>query len=214
MSAMPGAGTLDAMPFADAVDQATGFRHRLGATAIIQTRAALDEQVGVAARRAIFEACGPGVLDDLDPDGMVEARVINALNYEIGAQLGPEAAHAVMKRAGELAGDAFLADRIAKPLQWLLKALPRGLAQRLLMTVIARNAVVFAGQAHIETGSDFISVHDNPICLSQVGYSSCIWHAALFHRVFTILVDPRITIHETECVGWGSEMCKFEIVRV
>lgn len=213
MSAMPDAGTLDARPFADAADGFASGRHTVGPNAIIQTRAALDEIVGMARRRAVFAGAGLGFLFERDPDGMVDARIVNALNYEIAARLDPEAAHAVMKRAGEMTGDYILANRIPEPAQWLLKRLPRPLAQRLLMAAIAKNAWTFAGHARIETGPAFIAIHDNPICLGKVGFSSCIWHAAVFRRLFTTLVDPAITIHETECVGWGGEACRFEIVK-
>lgn len=214
MSAMPDAGTLDARPFADTPgDDVTEGRHTVGPNAVIQTRAALDEIAGVNARRTIFAASGFGFLSERDPDGMVEARIVNALNYEVAAQLDPQTAHAVLRRAGELTGDYILANRIPKPAQGLLKRLPGPLAQRLLMAAIAKNAWTFAGHARIETGPDFIAIHDNPICLGKVGFSSCIWHAAVFRRLFTTLVDPAITIHETECVGWGGEACRFEIVR-
>lgn len=214
MSAMPDAGTLDARPFAGtAGDGMSAGRHTVGPNAIIQTRAALDEIVGIGRRRAIFGTSGHGAFADHDPDGMVEARIVNGLNYEIAARLDPETAHAVMKRAGEMTGDYILANRIPKPAQWLLRRLPRALAQRLLMAAIARNAWTFAGHARIETGPDFIAIHENPICLGKVGFSSCVWHAAVFRRLFTTLVDPAITVHETECVGWGGEACRFEIVR-
>lgn len=214
MSAMPGAGALQAVPFRQAPEMAAGREDKVGPNAIIQTRSALDEIVGIEARGAIFNACGFGLFGERDPDSMVEARIVNALNYEIGARLDAETAHAVMKRAGELTGDYILANRIPRPAQWLLRLFPRALAQRLLMKAIASNAWTFAGKAHVEAGADFIAIHDNPICLGKVGFSSCIWHAAVFRRLFQTLVDPRITIHETECVGWGSETCRFEIVRV
>ena len=214
MSALPGAGTLAAEPFAARLARPADDHHTVGPNAIIQTRAALDELVGVATRRAIFERSGFGWLSDRDPDGMVEARIVNAVNYEVGAQLKPATAHAVMRRAGELTGDYILANRIPKPAQWLLKALPRAVAQRMLLAAIARNGWTFAGGAKIETGADFIAIHDNPICLGKVGFSYCIWHAAVFRRLFEMLVDPSITIHETECMGRAGEACRFEIVKV
>jgi len=137
MSAMPDAGTLDARPFAGtAGDGMSAGRHTVGPNAIIQTLAALDEIVGIGRRRAIFGTSGHGAFADHNPDGMVEARIVNGLNYEIAARLDPETAHAVMKRAGEMTGDYILANRIPKPAQWLLRRLPRALAQRLLMAAI------------------------------------------------------------------------------
>lgn len=186
----------------------------VGPNAIIQTRTALDALVGADKRRAIFDAAGLERFADEDPDAMVEASTVNALNRQIAARLDAETAHAVMKRAGELTGDYILANRIPKAAQWLLKQLPGNIAQRALMAAIARNAWTFAGNARVERGAGFIAIHDNPICLGKAGFSSCIWHAAVFRRLFQTLVDPAITIQETECVGWGSDVCRFEIVRV
>lgn len=185
----------------------------IGPNAIIQTRTALDELAGSGTRRAVFAAAGLERFADTDPDAMVDADIVNALNRQVAAKLNAKTAHAVMKRAGELTGDYILANRIPKAAQWLLKHLPRNLAQPILVAAIARNAWTFAGNARVEKGRDFIAVHDNPICLGKVGFSSCTWHAAVFRRLFQTLVDPAITIRETECVGWGSEMCRFEIVR-
>ncbi|MCR9121481.1 MAG: bacteriochlorophyll 4-vinyl reductase [Phyllobacteriaceae bacterium] len=186
----------------------------VGPNAIIQTRMALRELAGGETCQTIFAAAGLEHFADADPHAMVEADIVNALNRQIAAELDAKTAHAVMKRAGELTGDYILANRIPKAAQWLLKHLPRGIAQRLLLTAIARNAWTFAGNARIEQGPDFIAIHDNPICLGKVGFSSCVWHAAVFRRLFQTLVDPAITIHETECVGWGSDVCRFEIVKV
>jgi divinyl protochlorophyllide a 8-vinyl-reductase len=186
----------------------------VGPNAVIQTRAALDALAGRSARRSIFGAAGLERFADADPDAMIEADTVNALNRQIAAKLDAKTAHAVMKRAGELTGDYILANRIPKAAQWLLKQLPGNIAQRALMAAIARNAWTFAGNARVERGAGFIAIHDNPICLGKAGFSSCIWHAAVFRRLFQTLVDPAITIQETECVGWGSEVCRFEIVRV
>lgn len=187
---------------------------KVGPNAIIQTRTALDELAGSDARRAIFGAAGLERFTDTDPDAMVDAGIVNALNRQIAARLDAKTADAVMKRAGELTGDYILANRIPKAAQWLLKHLPSDVAQRVLLAAIARNAWTFAGNARVDKGPDFIAIHDNPICLGRNGFSSCIWHAAVFRRLFQTLVDPAITIHETECAGRGGRMCRFEIVRV
>lgn len=214
MSAMPDIGMPHDLPFAAPYGLEDRGHHTVGPNAIVQTRAALDELAGAGKRRAVFEASGFGFLSERDADGMVEARIVNALNDEIGRQLDAKTAHAVMRRAGELTGDYILAHRIPRQAQWLLKLVPRAFSQRLLIAAIARNAWTFAGQARVDVGGDFIAIHDNPICLGKVGFSSCIWHAAVFRRLFQTLVDRAISIHETECVGWGSDVCRFEIVRV
>ncbi|WP_306120604.1 MULTISPECIES: bacteriochlorophyll 4-vinyl reductase [unclassified Roseitalea] len=214
MSAMPDAGTLDARPFAEPAGAGVSAgRHTVGPNAIIQTRAALDQIAGAGARQAILAAAGLASLSERDPDGMVEADIVNALNGEIAARLDAATAAAVMERAGALTGDYILANRIPGAAKRLLALLPAPLARRMLIRAIAGNAWTFAGQAQIDTGADFIAINANPLCLGRSGFSSCIWHVAVFRRLFTALVDPAMTIHETECVGHGGEACRFGIVK-
>lgn len=191
--------------------QADLAAHRVGPNAIIQTREALDEFCGTAKRTAIFEQAGLGTLADDRLRDLVDVGQVNALNQAIGQRLRPQVAHAVLRRAGELTGAYVLENRIPKPAHRLLKALPRAIAQRLLMKAIARNAWTFAGQARVETGADWILIHANPICQGPLGFSRCEWHMAVFSRLFETLVDPRIRICETHCIGQGSEGCRFTV---
>ena len=185
--------------------------NKVGPNAIIQTRKALNTLCGIARRSAIFEQAGLGALGDDRLCDLVDVGQVNALNQAIGQRLQPPLAHAVLRRAGELTGAYVLENRIPKPAHQLLKALPRAIAQRLLMKAIARNAWTFAGQARVETGADWILIHANPICQGRLGFSCCEWHVAVFSRLFRTLVDPRIRIHETHCNGQGSEGCRFTV---
>ena len=79
------------------------------------------------------------------------------------------------------------------------------------MKAIAKNAWTFAGQAPVETGADWILIHDNPISQGGLGFSRCEWHVAVFSRLFATLVDPGIRVTETHCAGHGSEGCRFTV---
>lgn len=185
--------------------------NKVGPNAIIQTREALDALCGIARRTAIFQHAGLGALGNDGLRDLVDVGHVNGLNQAIGQRLQPPKAHAVLRRAGELTGAYILQNRIPKPAHRLLKALPRAIAQRLLMKAISRNAWTFAGQARVETGADWILIHTNPICQGGLGFSCCEWHVAVFLRLFQTLVDPRIHIYETHCTGQGSEGCRFTI---
>ena len=185
--------------------------NRVGPNAIIQTREALDALCGIARRTAIFRQAGLSALGDHRLRDLVGVGQVNALNQTIGQRLQPLLAHAVLRRAGEMTGAYVLENRIPKPAHQLLKALPRAIAQRLLMKAIARNAWTFAGQARVETGATWILIHANPICQGGLGFSCCEWHVAVFLRLFHTLVDPRIRICETHCTGQGSEGCRFTV---
>ncbi|MGD8956360.1 MAG: bacteriochlorophyll 4-vinyl reductase [Chromatiaceae bacterium] len=184
---------------------------RVGPNAIIQTREALDALCGIARRTAIFEHAGLSGLGDDRLRHLIDVGHVNALNEAIGQRLRPLAAHAVLRCAGELTGAYVLENRIPGPAQRLLKALPGPIAQRLLMKAIAKNAWTFAGQAHVQTGADWILIPANPICQGGRGFSRCEWHVAVFLRLFQTLVGRRVRVSETHCTGRGSEGCRFTV---
>jgi divinyl protochlorophyllide a 8-vinyl-reductase len=185
--------------------------NRVGPNAIIQTREALDALCGIARRTEIFEHARLGALGDYELRDLVDVSQVNALNAAIGQRLQPWLAHAVLRCAGELTGAYVLENRIPRPAHRLLQALPGPIAQRLLMKAIGKNAWTFAGQARVETGADWILIHNNPICQGGLGFSRCEWHVAVFLRLFRTLVGPSIRISETGCAGQGSDGCRFTV---
>lgn len=197
----------------DEVRSGAQVRTRVGPNAILQTRAALDELCGYTKRDEIFDHAGLGWLTDRDLHDMVPAHTVNLLNCAVRDCLSWDRAEAVMARAGTLTADYIIANRIPGAAQKLLAILPERLAVKVLLKAIARNAWTFAGSSSVVVSGRTISIHNNPICLGSLGFDGCIWHCAVFSRLFQRLIDDRIEIRETECFGMGGLACVFEIER-
>jgi divinyl protochlorophyllide a 8-vinyl-reductase len=190
--------------------------HRVGPNAIIQTRDVLDDACGVALRRRILDEAGLRLWQMQDPAGMVSADDVNALNARIAALLPEAQAAAVLDEAGQRTGDYIMAHRIPAVAQIVLRMLPARLSLRLLLKAVTQHAWTFAGSALVTSDADWrghgwIRIEDNPICTARSGFAACIWHEAVFRRLFSTLVSHRIRVRETQCTGRGDGACLFEI---
>jgi divinyl protochlorophyllide a 8-vinyl-reductase len=57
-------------------------------------------------------------------------------------------------------------------------------------------------------------IADNPLVRGEVSQAPlCDWHAAVFRRLYSVLVDPRIEVRETACCACGDAACRFEVRR-
>ncbi|MBS0560426.1 MAG: bacteriochlorophyll 4-vinyl reductase, partial [Proteobacteria bacterium] len=51
----------------------------------------------------------------------------------------------------------------------------------------------------------------NPLCAGEHAEAPlCVWHAAVFRRLFQALVSPRATVQESACAACGAGACRFE----
>jgi divinyl protochlorophyllide a 8-vinyl-reductase len=105
----------------------------------------------------------------------------------------------------------LLAHRIPTAAQAVLRALPARLAQRLLLSLVARHAWTFAGSADFRAepgrparvvfvGSPLARVEDAtaPVCGFYVG---------TFETLFRTLVHPGTRASETTCAATGAPRC-------
>jgi len=90
-----------------------------------------------------------------------------------------------------------------------------GLAMRALSTAIARHAWTFAGSGRFRVlRPGVFEIADNPIIRGERSdVPLCHWHAAVFERLFRVLVDDRLRCVETRCGAMGDDACRFEVVR-
>lgn len=137
------------------------------------------------------------------------ARLHRQLRFE-----EPELAPCLAAEAGRLTADYILANRIPKPVQMLLRVLPARPSAKLLSTAIARHAWTFAGSGRFEVQTPWsFEIIDNPIvCNDHCPHCICHWHAAVFAQLYRVLVHPKCTCHETDCLAMGAgHSCKFEL---
>jgi divinyl protochlorophyllide a 8-vinyl-reductase len=197
---------MQAAPVPAAPFQATGAL--IGPNAILQTVAVLDRMAGRGARdRVMARAAVPM------PDGsaMIPEDQAAAMHRAVRAELAGQG-DAILRAAGLATADYILRHRIPPVAQRIIRALPAPLGARLLASAIARHAWTFAGSGgfRVRHGRPLLfEVTDNP--LRDPDGHPCLWHAAVFERLFRALVWPRATVREVDCIAQGGALCRFEI---
>lgn len=194
---------------------AAGAAGRIGPNAITRVAEVLPPHVGSAATWALFDSVGLVRHLRQPPQDMVDEEEVRQLHGALRAQLGCERAAAVARDAGLRTADYLLAQRIPRPVQAVLKRLPAALAARVLLAAITRHAWTFAGSGHFQAraGSPVVLIiRDNPMCRGvHADAPACDYYAAVFQRLFQVLVHPRSRVHEVACEACGDAECRFEI---
>lgn len=187
----------------------------IGPNALLQLIPVLDRVGGPDLRTRIFARAGvfeiPEGAGGLIPEGPV-ARVHQELRREL-----PDMAPMLAWEAGKRTGDYILINRIPRGAQALLKALPAWAAAPILARAVAKHAWTFAGSGRfsvVSTRPLVFTLADNPVVRGEhADHPLCHWHAAVFERLFTRLVDPRLRCAETACCAMGASACRFELSR-
>lgn len=189
-----------------------GSEGLIGPNAILQLAPVLERAGGRELRDRILALGGVFELPSdagLMPEGPA-ARVHQAMRAEL-----PDLAPGLAWEAGRRTALYILANRIPRPAQLVLKALPAPLAARALKSAIERHAWTFAGSGKFTAISPYIfEIEDNPIVAGEVSdHPLCHWHAAVFETLYRELVDPRLRCTETACCATGAPACRFELTR-
>jgi len=188
-------------------DVPAGHGGRIGPNAVIQTAAALRDLEGAAKTEEVFAAAGLGRYLTAPPGEMVDEREAADLFATLYRLLPRDRADAVAREAGTRTGDYILANRIPKAAQTILRLLPRAIAGRLLLAAIAKHAWTFAGSGHPSRPAAMsLAITDNPVSMPD-----CVWHKAVFTRLFARIVDPRTEVHHGSCCHAGAAACVFTI---
>lgn len=191
---------------------------RIGPNAITRVAEVLPGLLGADGARALFDAAGLAHHFDHPPEHMVSETEVARLHQVLQARLGGAVAGQVARSAGMKTAAYLLARRIPRPVQQLLKLLPARLAARVLLRAIARHAWTFAGSGrfHAEAGAVCVlTIHDNPMCRgvhdASQPHAACGFYAAVFERLFQVLVHPATQATETHCEARGDGVCRFEL---
>lgn len=180
----------------------------IGPNAILQTVAILDRYEGRGARdRVMARAAVPM------PDGaaMIPEGQAAAMHRAVHREL-PDRSEGLLRLAGLATGDYILRHRIPRLAQMLIRAMPAPLAARVLAKAIERHAWTFVGSGafRVTRGRPLVfEVLDNP--LRDPDGHPCVWHAAVFERLFQRLVWPACAVREVECIAAGGALCRFEV---
>ncbi len=188
---------------------------RIGPNAITRLAEVLPALVGSQATHRLFEHAGLGTYLATPPQQMVDETEVTRLHRTMRAEFGPVMAAEAARHAGLRTADYLLANRIPKPVQVLLKLLPAPLAARVLLSAIRRHAWTFAGSGSfiaVAGQPAVLTIHDNPLCKGlSADAPACDFYAAVFERLFRVLVHARATVAETACEACGDAECRFEL---
>ena len=188
----------------------TAAEPRVGPNAITQMIAALQDGPGPEAAERVCEAANLAAYLAHPPTTMIPQGEAIAVHRAAFAVLGSPLAEQVAHEAGVRTGAYLLAHRIPAPARWLLRALPAGMAARVLLLAIAQHAWTFVGSGVFTSASGprgaVIEVERNPLATQP-----CAWHCGVFEKLFTELVCARARVRESACAGAGEPSCRFEI---
>lgn len=184
---------------------------RIGPNAILQLVDVLERRgEGELLRAVLAEA---GVARPPRDAGMLPEAECAAVHQALRRM--STAAEGLLEEAGLATGDYILANRIPKLAQGVFRVLPCRLAAPVLTKAIARHSWTFAGTGEFRVEGSrplVVSVARNPLV---AGWSAetpqCIWHTAVFRRLYGRLVWPSVTVEETACCACGAAACRFEI---
>jgi len=188
---------------------------KIGPNAITRAAEALRAQAGEIATIKLFRAAGLSHYLEAPPEQMVDECEVVALHGAMRDLLGPEAARHASYAAGMRTADYLLANRIPRPVQYLLRVLPPLLASRVLLSAIRRHSWTFAGTGHFAATAGhptLLSIAGCPICRGAHAVApACDYYAATFERLFQVLVSPRAQVQEIACEALGASACVFAV---
>lgn len=183
----------------------------IGPNAILQLLPPLDRAFGPARTAQMLAEAGVKAM----PDGTRMIPETDAARlHQLLRRDAPEIAACLSAEAGRGTADYILAHRIPKPVQTLLKLLPAPLAARALSGAIAKHAWTFAGSGTFRVVSSWcFEIGQNPIVRGETSATPlCHWHAAVFERLYRVLVHPAATCVETACCASSAAgICRFDI---
>ncbi|MGF7211279.1 divinyl protochlorophyllide a 8-vinyl-reductase [Skermanella aerolata] len=187
----------------------------IGPNAVTQLVPALTRQGFDGMVPQVFARAGvSGWLAD-PPAVMVDERQVAALHRTLRAELPAEQASLVLAEAGRLTADYLLAARIPALAQAILKLLPASLSASLLVGAIKAHAWTFAGSGRFSARSGkplILKITNNPLCAGEHAAAPiCLWHAAVFRRLFEVLVSHHVRVDEIDCEACGDDACRFSI---
>lgn len=191
------------------------LRTRIGPNAVIQLIEALRRAGRLKVAADALAAVGEQGWIAQPPDAMVDERRVAAVHAAVLGALEAEEGRRIFAEAGRATGDYLLAHRIPPAAAWALRRTPPALSARLLVAAIRRHAWTFAGSGEFRARADRdvrLEIRGNPLRPSAGRCDAgCVWHAAVFERLFQSLVSPRARAVEAACESRGAAACAFEV---
>jgi divinyl protochlorophyllide a 8-vinyl-reductase len=187
---------------------------RIGPNAVIQTAGVLRDRYGRAQTEAMLAEATGRTLDQM-PTHMVDESEVRALVRTCLAHLGHRPTRAVLREAGQRTAEYLLANRIPRPVQWLLRVLPAQLGVRILSRAMAQHAWTFAGSGyfHVQYGrAPEFTIGDCPLCRGlTLDAPVCDFYAGTFEVLLARLIRRDTCVAQVESAASGGRACRYEV---
>lgn len=191
---------------------------RIGPNTIIQLAHVLRDRHGEAvASKLLFDSTGYSIT--ALPGAMVDEREAQRFVRTVMTTLGERPGVSVLHEAGKRTADYLMANRIPRPAQWVMKALPARAGLSLLLKAMSANAWTFAGSGSFSVltvphGAE-LSFHACAMCRDMHTEGPvCDFYAGTFEHLIRTLVSPRAEVREVECLATGGHCCRFEVTGI
>jgi len=187
---------------------------RIGPNAILQPVELLSGRLGPDAA-AQLAAAAVGEPRYVAPEHLVDERAVARLHALVVEALGPETGYALLAEAGARTAAYLLQHRIPRPVQGILRLLPRRAALHVLAAAMARHAWTFAGSGRfrfLPGAAPAFEIADSPLCRGRSKQGpACSFYAGVFDGLVRALVARDARVHEIACRAAGDEACRFGI---
>lgn len=199
----------DGVPAPVRIDEA-----RIGPNAILQLVQPLEALFGAAVLPQILNLAGVQMPtgQEMIPEG--DAACVHRLLWQLFPDQGARISHL----AGQGTARYIRTNRIPAPARFVLRWLPRKLAEDMLLRAIEDHAWTFCGSGALEAERQgpqlHFVLHDNPLAdHHHIPGHPCHWHSAVFAELFTLLLGVPYVCCEPTCRGCGGDVCRFVVTR-
>ena len=181
---------------------------RIGPNSIIQTVGALETAYGKQRTEELLTTIGQGHWIGNLPSEMVEESKFHALVTALEKEIGEKATAGILKESGERTAKYLLRVRIPGPFQKIVKLLPSGLAFKVFLFAISKNAWTFAGSGEFGYASK-----PYPNITVKVTYPSHPvvgnFYLGTFSALLRELIDQETTIRPDIRKEGNAIVCKY-----
>lgn len=184
--------------------------HHVAPFLVLELVAAVEAAEGRSARDALLAAAGiagPPRATEPIPQTIAH-RMHRALRETM-----PGPAPALLRTAGQSTADRLIETQLSSRARTMLQRGPWTVAAWLLGRWARQDSWTFAGSARFTPVAQLeFELAGNPLIAGEkAAHPICLFHEAMFERLFQRLVEPNLICREVECEAMGAPACRFVV---